>query len=393
MSCKKIKTCRPQMLMYFIYNFDVIFNEFIRIALQIIDRHTSIEKFSRRQKKLLKKPWITKAILVSIRKKRVLFKTHYVNGNNSQKSYFKQYLNKLTKIETISKKLYFEKELHLNRDNPKRTWDIIKTLLPSKSKSYNNTQDLHDIAFDSVAKQAEQFNEFFCTIGEKLSNKIPTYQANHFKTYLAKRVSESMFLEPANITEIVNIILSLNVNKAVDHDNIPAYFLKIAPFTIAPFLLILINYAFTNGIFPNNCKISKVIPIHKNGETNNPNNFRPISLLTCFSKILEKIIFKRITRFLNKHDVLNPQEYGFQKGISTAHAILNTVSTTFGNINRNQFTAIFFLDLKKAFDTVCHKTLLKKLHHYGLRGSVNKLLELYLLRHEFVSLNNTHSTI
>ena len=186
MSCKKIKTYRPQMLMYFIYNFDVIFNEFIRIALQIIDRHTSIEKFSRRQEKLLKKPWITKAILVSIRKKRVLFKTHYVNGNNSQKSYFKQYLNKLTKIETISKKLYFEKELHLNRDNPKRTWDIIKTLLPSKSKSYNDTQDLHDIAFDSVAKQAEQFNEFFCTIGEKLSNKIPTYQANHFKTYLAK---------------------------------------------------------------------------------------------------------------------------------------------------------------------------------------------------------------
>ena len=158
-----------------------------------------------------------------------------------------------------------------------------------------------------------------------------------------------MFLEPANITEIVNIILSLNVNKAVDHDNIPAYFLKIAPFTIAPFLLILINYAFTNGIFSNNCKISKVIPIHKNGETNNPNNFRPISLLTCFSKIFEKINSKRITRFLNKHDVLNPQQYGFQKGISAAHAILNTVSTTFGNINRNQFTAIFFLDLKKAF--------------------------------------------
>ena len=104
-----------------------------------------------------------------------------------------------------------------------------------------------------------------------------------------------MFLEPANITEIVNIILSLNVNKAVGHDNIPAYYLKIAPYSIAPFLLILINYAFINGIFPNNCKISKVVQIHKNGDTNNANNFRPISLLTCFSKIFEKIIFKRIT--------------------------------------------------------------------------------------------------
>ena len=91
--------------------------------------------------------------------------------------------------------------------------------------------------------------------------------------------------------------------------------------------------------------------------------------------------------------MLNPQQYEFQKGISTAHAILNIVTTTFDNINRNQFTAIFFLDLKKAFDTVCHKTLLKKLDHYGLRVPVNKLLESYLLRHQFVSLNNTHFTI
>ena len=93
------------------------------------------------------------------------------------------------------------------------------------------------------------------------------------------------------------------MNKAIGHDNIPAYYLKIAPFSIAPLLLILINYAFTNGIFPNNYKISKVILIHKNGDTSNPNNFRPISLLTCFSKIFEKIIFKRITCFLNKHYV------------------------------------------------------------------------------------------
>ena len=106
----------------------------------------------------------------------------------------------------------------------------------------------------------EQFNEFFCTIGEKLATDVPTNQDNHYRTYFAKRVSESMYLEPANITKIVITIISLNVNKAVGHDKIPAYFLR-----LAPFLLILINYAFTNGIFPSNCKLSKVIPIHKNG--------------------------------------------------------------------------------------------------------------------------------
>ena len=202
-----------------------------------------------------------------------------------------------------------KKSFIITEKAPKKTWEIIKTLLPSKSKSCSNAQNLHDFASDNQAKQAEQFNKFFCTIGEKLSNKVPIYQANHFQTYLAKRVSESMYLESANINEIVNTILSLNVNKAVGHDKIPAYFLKIAPFTIAPFLLMLINYAFTNGIFPNNCKISKVISIYKNGDTNNPNNFRLISLLTCFSKIFEKILFKRIIYFINKHDVLNPQQF------------------------------------------------------------------------------------
>ena len=116
-------------------------------------------------------------------------------------------------------------------------------------------------------------------------------------------------------------------------------------------------------------------------------------MLTCFLKIFEKIVFKRITYFISKHGVLSPQQYGFQKGISTAHAILNTVTSTFDNINKNQFKAIFFLNLKKAFDTVCHKTLCKKLNHYRLRRPIDTLLDSYLQRHKFVSLNNAHSTI
>ena len=82
------------------------------------------------------------------------------------------------------------------------------------------------------------------------------------------------------------------------------------------------------------------------------------------------------------------QQYGFQKRIST-----NTVTSTNNNIHRNKFTAIFLIHLKKAFYTVCHKTVLRKLYYYGLCGPVDKLLDSYLLRHQFVSFNNTHSTI
>ena len=99
-----------------------------------------------------------------------------------------------------------------------------------------------------------------------------------------------MYLEPPTTNEIINCIGSLNVNKAVDHDNIPAYFLKIAAPTLAPYLRSFFDFVFTHGIFPDICNIAKIVPIHKKGERDNPNNFRPISILNCFSKILEKMI-------------------------------------------------------------------------------------------------------
>ena len=119
------------------------------------------------------------------------------------------------------------------------------------------------------------------------------------------------FFEPPTVNEIIACIGSLNANKAVGYDNIPAYFLKVAAPIIAPYLCFLIDYAFLNGIFPDNCKIAKVIPIHKKGKKGNPSNFRPISILTCISKVIEKMIYKRVFSFLSKNNVLAPQQYGF----------------------------------------------------------------------------------
>ena len=90
------------------------------------------------------------------------------------------------------------------------------------------------------------------------------------------------------------MLRALNVNKAVSHDNLPAYYLKIASNVIAPYFQPLILFAFTSGIFPRRCKIAKVIPIHKQGNADDPNNYRPISMLPCFAKIFEKLLHKRL---------------------------------------------------------------------------------------------------
>ena len=184
----------------------------------------------------------------------------------------------------------------------------------------------------------------------------------------------------------------LKNNKAIGHDDIPAYFLKVSSTVIAPYLQIFTNFIFNNGPFPNNCKIAKIAPIYKNGSKEEINNYRPISILTCFSKVIEKMIYDRLMAFFKKHEVLYPHQFGFQGKISTSHAMLDSTTTAYDNIDNNLHTGLIFIDFKKAFDIVCHKILMTKLAHYGIRGVTFKLLSSYLSgRQQYVNFKQTKS--
>ena len=139
-----------------------------------------------------------------------------------------------------------------------------------------------------------------------MDEDIPQHQNNHYQNYLSKSVSDSIFFTAPTCDEIVNTIHSLNLNKAVSHDNIPAYFLRIAAPNVTPYLQHFIEFTFVNGIFPENCTRAKIISIHKKGDKIDPNNHRPISILTCFTKILERLIYERFLAFLKKHNVIKP---------------------------------------------------------------------------------------
>ena len=269
----------------------------------------------------------------------------------------------------------------------------IGSLLPSKNKSSNNPSNGNNCSYKSQQQEKpENFNNFFCSIGKNLAQKISTLPSDRFKSYLKNRVSSSMFLEPPNISEVVALMQALDVNKAVGHDNIPAFFIKVSKFVTASYLNILIDFAFSNGIFPDSCKTAEVIPLHKSGNVNDPNNYRPTSILTCFSKIFEKLLHKRLSEFLNKNNVIILTQYGFQTNFSTSHAILDIITHAYDNININQLTGLFFLDLKKAFDTVNHKILEFKLNHYGIRGCVLNLILSFLERYQYVYIHGINLT-
>ena len=160
-------------------------------------------------------------------------------------------------------------------------------------------------------------------------------------------------------------------------------------------MAVLINACFDVGIFPSCLKIAKVVPIFITADKCKDNNYRLISLLSVFSKVIEKVVHTRIIDFLNHQSILTPAQYGFTSKFSTIHAVLDITTSCFNNIARDRYTGLILLDLAKAFDTVNHNILLKKLDHYGLRGLVNDFFFCSYLtdRRQFVSIHNSNSSL
>ena len=203
-----------------------------------------------------------------------------------------------------------------------------------------------------------------------------------------------MFLRPTSPTEIYNVIFQLNSNKSCGFDGINANFVITASEVLSPISSILINACFDLGVFSSVLKIAKVIPVFKEGDKGKVSNHRPISLPTVFSKILEKLVYARTVVFLNSHSVLVPTQYGFRPKFSTIHAVLDIITSCYDNMAINMYTGFGLLDLAKAFDTVNHNILLKKLDHYGIRGIVNDFFRSYLTnRRQIVSISNSNSSL
>ena len=148
-----------------------------------------------------------------------------------------------------------------------------------------------------------------------------------------------------------------------------------------------------DGIFPDNLKIAKIIPVFKAGDSYSVTNYRPISILTIFSKIFEKVISSRLENYLEKNNILHENQFGFRRKMSTCTALLQLVDKISTSIDKRKTTIGVFIDLAKAFDTVDHQILKKKLQFYGIRGIALDLFQNYLsLRKQYVEIDNISSS-
>jgi hypothetical protein len=233
---------------------------------------------------------------------------------------------------------------------------------------------------------ADTFVKYFSNIGCKLASKIDNNIKYQKRTHDVNQFS--IFLRPTSADEIEKVFNNLKM-KSGGVDSINSKVLKCLNDKISGPLEHIFNICFSKGIWPSALKAAEIIPVFKAGDKHEPSNYRPISLISNVAKIMEKIVYVRLIDFVNKHKIISDRQYGFVKNRSTNDAISFVTEHVYKNLGTNRPTAIAFLDLAKAFDTVNHSILLNKLEAYGIRGSVMELIRSYLSeRYQCVKIGN-----
>ena len=213
-----------------------------------------------------------------------------------------------------------------------------------------------------------------------------------------ERVSKTFSLDCDNLTgiipqELIEIVKEMKCSKAQGHDGFDTILLKHIIKEIATPLTHIFNHSFQEGVFPTKFKMAKIVPIFKSGDQSDMSNYRPIALLNVIGKLLEKCFYNRLISFVSNENILFNGQYGFRKGHQTVHAVMDLVNFVAKTWEHDKVVAGVFVDLKKAFDTVDHEILLKKLSMNGVRGCTLKWVESYLYnRKQFVTIPKTAQT-
>ena len=340
------------------------------------------------------KDWITKDLKQRINEKNKLFQEKTLNPTPHNIELYKTVRNQVANELDKAEKQYYSDKFNSGKNSLKALWDIAGTIInPNKLRKHTVIKSIKYKGKITTDKNeiAESMNQFFSTIGENLAKKINSQ--TDFKSYLKNPLSNSMPIKETDEDEIIKIIVSLQSKKSAGADGISPQLLKKCCEQVHQPIKHMMNLSLKTSIVPDKLKIAKVIPVHKKEDKSDPGNYRPISLLSMLHKILEKLMSKRLTSFLDDNKILYKYQFGFRAKHSTTQAVTEIVDNLLEELDNGKVTAGIYLDLSKAFDTVDHKILLTKLQYYGIRGEALRWFQSYLTnRQQFTVANGICST-
>ena len=224
----------------------------------------------------------------------------------------------------------------------------------------------------------------FVNISPNLAASIPKNKST-FQNYIHYHGSCLSIISLTDL-ELENAFASLKTNKSTGYDDMSINVVKRVSGEIFLILKHIFNISLAKGVFPDNLKIARVTPVFKNGNNTLVTNYRPISLLPCFSKLLERIMNNCLYIFLLENNILYQKQFGFQNAHSAEHTILQLVNRITEAFSQAKNTLGIFIDLSQAFDTVNHNVLLQKLKAYGIQSENLKWFRNYFSnRKQFIS--------
>ena len=364
------------------------------LLLEVVNRHMP---FRQKRVKSNPSPWMTSDIIKTIKERNKLkekahkAKINLKNEKNdtlktTKQSYYDDLWNeyRLVRNTVTSKIRKARRNFYTNRlsnvENHNQIWSILKDVMPNKKSSQDGSSRSDNTS------QANQFNEYFANVGTELASKIPVISSNVNHNDTAQ---SSFDFTSVTEDEVLKILMSMKNKKSMGFDGIPMQILKMSTPVIIPSLTHLFNKSLANGVFPSQWKIAKLIPLFKSGDKSSPANYRPIALLPCVSKVLEKIVQKQLTNYLKVNNLLCAAQSGFRDKHSTTTALLKVTDDWLSAIDRGLYTGAIFIDLKKAFDTVDHFIMLQKLKQMGFSDACITWFKSYLTKRKVVTFFNS----
>ena len=305
-------------------------------------------------------PWITQSVKKFLRKKSHAYQSFVKNGRPDDRLLgIKSMISEGAKMIDKAKQNYFRKAgqtLATPGISSKKYWSLLNTVL-NKAKIPIIPPLLENGLFvTDFTEKAQLFNNYFllqCTTMDT-GSAIPSEVQPNPTSINDFAISEE---------KILNIIRSLNPNKAHGWDEISIRMIKLSDVALVNPLRIIFSNCLRQGVFPKTWKCANVVPVHKKNEKNVKSNFRPISLLPIFGKVLEKLMYDSLYSHLMSCELLNPNQSGFRPGDSTVNQLISITHTIFKAFDCNPPFDVrsVYLDISKAFDRVWHDGLIYKL--------------------------------
>ena len=355
------------------------------------EKNLTTKTFQTGHKMTPRQPWMTFQILKKMKKRDQLAR------NTSRRNDYKLLRNEIVKDCRRAERNYLNEKIMTNMNNVKEHWKILNNVMgkmnnkcdfPAAFKSENNW-------FKNPKVNAENFNTYYSNVGPSTNSSVGNSEKNasHYLSQFKDRNPHEIETHQFSKEDVIDACQSISKKKTCDPYDFSQQAVLNAIHIIAPMLAHIANCSMTEGKCPDLSKVAKVIPVYKGkGEKYLYSNYRPISLLPVFSKIIEKLVYNKIFHFLVRYNILFKSQFGFRRGHSTAHATLDFLQTIESAFLENEYAVGVFCDLSKAFDTLDHNILLSKLDHYGIRGTWLSWLKSYLSnRRQFVDLGGVRS--